>query len=647
MGIGMMRRLGWLAATAGALAFAGAAMSQQIAPLPQPIPAPQDIAYPGGPITIDVDATNTAQGIFRVHEVVPVTDVGAITLLYPRWLPGNHGPNGPINQLAGLVVRGNGQILTWRRDTVDVYAFHVDVPAGVTALDLTYQYVSPTASPQGRITMTREMLDLQWNAVVLYPAGYFASRIRYAPSVKLPDGWTGFTALDGAHADGSTTHYAETALDVLVDSPLYAGRYSTRIDLDPHGPAPVRLDVIADRPDQLVMSAAQIQLHRNLVTQAYRLYGAHHYDHYDFLFSLSDRMVGNGLEHHRSSEDGVQGDYFTGWAEYSSARDLLPHEYTHSWNGKYRRPFDLWTPNYNVPMQDTLLWVYEGQTQYWGYVLAGRSGLWSRQQALDALALTAATYADARVGRQWRALQDTTNDPIASQRRPQPWRSWQRSEDYYSEGLLIWLDADTLIRERTHNARSLDNFARAFFGVHNGAFNEDTYTFDDVVAALNAVMPYDWAHFLSQRLNTENGPAPLDGVTRGGYRLVFTEERSPYQKDQEMHSKGADFMYSIGVAVGEGGVLTQVQWDGPAFNVGLAVGETIVAVNGDTYSADGLRRAITAAKTSHDPIELLIKAGDQYRTMQIDYHGGLRYPRLQRIRGAPDRLGRIFTARSS
>ncbi len=643
----MTKRLGWLAAAAAALAFAGASYAQQIAPLPPAIPAPRDIPYPAGPITIDVDATNTAQGIFSVHEVVPVSGAGPITLLYPRWLPGKHGPSGPINQLASLVVRGNGQTIAWRRDTVDVYAFHIDVPAGVTALDLTYQYVSPTASPQGRITMTREMLDLQWNAMVLYPAGYYASRIRYVPSVKLPDGWTGFTALDGARADGATTHYEETALDVLVDSPMYAGRYTTRVDLDPHGPVPVHLDVVADRPDQLVMTPEQIQVHRNLVQQAYRLYGSHHYDHYDFLFSLSDRMGGNGLEHHRSSEDGVMGDYFTGWAGYSSARDLLPHEYTHSWNGKYRRPFDLWTPNYNVPMQDTLLWVYEGQTQYWGYVLAARSGLHSRQQALDALAMTAAVYGDARVGRQWRALQDTTNDPIASRRQPQPWRSWQRSEDYYSEGQMIWLDADTLIRERTHGSRSLDNFARAFFGVNNGAFDENTYTFDDVVAALNRVMPYDWAHFLRAHLNAVNGPAPLDGITRGGYRLVFTEERSAFQKDQETHSKSADFMYSIGVLIGEGGAISQVQWDSPSFNVGLAVGETVIAVNGDTYSADGLRRAITAAKTGHDPIELLIKAGDQYRTMRIDYHNGLRYPHLERIRGTPDRIGQIFMARSN
>jgi len=645
-GMGLMHKTLWRASLA-AIAFSlppAAAFAQQIAPLPPPIASPQDLAYPAGPITLDVDATDTARHIFRVHEAIPVAAGQAVTLLYPRWLPGNHSPSGPIFQMTGLEVSANGQRLEWRRDTADVYALHIDAPPGVTALDLRFQYVSPTAAPQGRITMTDVMLDLQWNAVVLYPAGYYASRIRVIPSVKLPDGWTGYTALDGARPDGATTHYGETALDVLVDSPIYAGRYTKQVDLDPHGPAPVRLDVVADRPDQLVMSEAQIAAHRNLVTQAYRLYGSHHYDHYDFLFSLSDRMGGNGLEHHRSSEDGVQGDYFTSWDTYSSARDLLPHEYTHSWNGKYRRPFDLWTPNYNVPMQDTLLWVYEGQTQYWGYVLAARSGLHSRQQALDALALTAATY-DARVGHDWRPLQDTTNDPIIAQRRPQGWRSWQRSEDYYSEGQLIWLDVDTLIRERTHGAKSLDDFARAFFGVHNGAFNEDTFTFDDVVAALNHVTPYDWAAFLRTRLD-RRGQAPLDGLARGGYRLVYTEERSAFQRDAESHGKTADFMYSIGLSLGEGGVINQVQWDSPAFNQGMFVGANIIAVNGDAYSADGLRRAVTAAKTGHDPIELLVKNGDQYQTYALDYHGGLRFPHLQRLPGVPDRLGEIFSARA-
>jgi predicted metalloprotease with PDZ domain len=621
-----------------------AASAQTIAPMPAAMPTPQDTAYPGGVIVLNVDATDTQRGIFRITETVPVAGAGPITLLYPQWLPGNHGPRGPVNQLAGLQVTGNGQRIAWRRDTVNVYAFHIDVPAGVSALELSYQFVSPTAGNQGRLVMTREMLSLQWNAMVLYPAGYYASRIRYRPSATFPAGWTNYTALDGAAQDGATTHWAETPLDILVDSPLIAGRYARQIDLDPGGPVPVRLSMVADRPDQLNATPEQIRAHRSLVTQAYHLFGAHHYDHYDFLFSISDHMGGIGLEHHRSSEDGVGGDYFTDYASSASDRDLLPHEYTHSWNGKYRRGADLWTPNYDVPMQDSLLWVYEGQTQYWGYVLASRSGLWTRQQALDALALTAAQY-DARVGRAWRNVQDTTNDPIASQRRPQPWRSWQRSEDYYSEGQLIWLDADTLIRERTNGARSLDNFARGFFGMNNGAFNENTYTFEDVVAALNAVMPYDWAHFLRERLDAVGGHAPLDGITRGGYRLVFTAERSEYQRQAESHNKNADFTYSIGLSLGEGGVITGVQWDGAAFNQGMAVGASIISVNGDAYSAEVLRRAITAAKDNHDPIQLVVKNGDQYRVIDLDYHDGLRYPHLERVRGTPDRLGAIFTAR--
>src|SRR6476620_2839861 len=475
------------------------------APALADVAAPQDTPYAPGTITLQVDATDLGQRIFRVRETIPVA-AGALTLLYPQWLPGNHSPSGPIDKLAGLRITAAGKPLAWKRDPLNVYAFHIDVPEGVSSIQADYQFLTPTEGAQGRVVMTPNMLNLQWNAVVLYPAGHFAHRIQYDASVTYPAGFTAATALDiaqraASRGGGDVVHYTPVPLDILVDSPVYAGRYFRQIDLAPGAKVPVRLNVVADAPKYLETKPEQLAQHRALVTQARKLYGAQHYDHYDFLFSLSDQMSGNGLEHQRSSEDGEDSNYFTDWDAKVGFSDLLAHEYTHSWNGKYRRPFDLWTPNYNVPMQDTLLWVYEGQTQYWGFVLAGRSGLWTRQQALDALALTAATYGDARVGRRWRALQDTTNDPIASSRRPQPWRSWQRSEDYYSEGQMMWLDADTLIRERTHGARSLDNFAAAFFGVNNGAFNEDTYTFDDVVAALNRVMPYDWAHFLRRHLD--------------------------------------------------------------------------------------------------------------------------------------------------
>jgi predicted metalloprotease with PDZ domain len=425
---------------------------------------------------------------------------------------------------------------------------------------------------------------------------------------------------------------------------MIAGRYFRRFDLDPGGPARVSLDVIADRPNELDATPAQIDAHKALVTQAYRLFGSHHYDHYDFLFSLSDKMGGNGLEHHQSSEDGTIPRYFLDWDRAFSGRDLLAHEFTHSWNGKFRRPADLWTPNFNTPMRDSLLWVYEGQTQYWGYVLAARSGLITSQQALDAIALTAATF-DARAGREWRDLEDTTMDPIIAMRRPLPWVSWQRSEDYYSEGELVWLDVDTLIRQQSGGKRSLDDFARAFFGVDNGSFVTRTYTFADLVAALNAVQPHDWAAMLHARLTGHGPGAPLDGLARGGYRLTFDDRESGYLQSIERDRKMVSLSFSLGATIGSDGVLSGVDWQGPAFKAGLTVGTQIVAVNGEAYEAEDLKDTITAAKTSTAPIELLVKDNNQYRTVGVDYHGGLRYPHLTPVGSGPRFLDQILAPR--
>lgn len=626
---------------------AGLAHAQpQRAPMPPAIEVPQDTAYPGGVITLEIDATDTTRGIFRGRERIPLANDEPITLLYPQWLPGTHAPRGPMNLFAGLEVRANGERVAWRRDPVNVYAFHVDPPAGARELEVTFQFLSPTQTSQGRMVMTPTMLNLQWNAMLLYPAGHYASQIRIQPSVTLPAEWTFATALDGAQTAGATTRFAETDLETLVDSPMFAGRYSRVEQLDRTGRSRVTLNIFADRPDQLAASDEQIRLHRNLVVQADRLFGARHFDHYDLLFALGDRLGGIGLEHHRSSENKVQGAYFTEWDNSVDDHDLLPHEYSHSWIGKYRRPNDLYTPGYDVPMRGELLWAYEGSDQYWGQILTARSGLFTRQQGLDYLASVAATY-QYRVGRDWRSVTDTGNDPIIASRRPTPWVSWSRSEDYYSEGLLVWLDADTLIRQRTGGRRSLDDFARRFYGVpsEDGSRVVNTFGFEDVVANLNAVMPYDWATFLRDRFEAADTEPPLDGIERGGYRLVYTEERSAYQRSAETYSKTASFVYSIGLSFSDGNTVSSVQWDSPAFNAGITTGTQVIAVNGETYSADLMRRAITAAKDGTSPLELLLKNGDSYRTIQLEYRDGLRYPHLERIPGRTDLLSRILAAR--
>jgi predicted metalloprotease with PDZ domain len=636
-------------AAAAVLAFATPLAAQtsegpQPAPMPPAIAEPRDEAYPAGTLKLEVDATDIERRIFRVRQTIPIaTGGGQVTLLYPQWVPGGHSPRNALFNMAGLVVKANGQVVPWTRDPVQVFAFHLTPPADAKALEVEFQYLSPTASDQGRVVMTPEMLNAQWLNLALYPAGYFTRRIDIDAAIKLPEGWGYGTALETDKVEDGWTRFKTVDFDTLMDSPMFAGRYFKRYDLDTSGKSPVRLNIVADRPELLAATPAQIEAHRELVRQADRLYGARHYYHYDFLLALTERMGGIGLEHHRSSENGTDPEYFTEWSKNAPSRNLLPHEYNHSWDGKYRRPADLWTPNYNTPMRDSLLWVYEGQDQYWGFVLGARSGLVTKQQTLDALAMTAATYTEGRPGRQWRSVEDTTNDPIIAGRRPIPWTSWQRSEDYYSEGQLILLDADTLIREKTGGKRSLDDFGRAFFGVNDGAWKQPlTYTFEDVVRTLNTVLPYDWATFLNTRARKVAPTWPLDGLARGGYRLVYTDKPTDYWGDNEANRKIVDLTYSLGLVLNREATITGVLWEGPAFKAGLTAGDKILAVNGIAYDTGRLKEAITAAKGGNDPIRLIVKDGDHFKVVDIKYNGGLRYPRLERIEGKPDLLSKIY-----
>ncbi|MGG6462931.1 M61 family metallopeptidase [Solilutibacter silvestris] len=610
----------------------------------QTVPEPKDVDFPGGPVTIEVDATDLSQRIFKVKEVIPASQ-GTLTLLYSQWIPGQHSPSGPIDKMAGFVFTANGKRLTWKRDPANVYAFHVEVPAGVSSVTAEYQYLSPTTSAEGGAQMTPKLLNLKWNTVLLYPAGYYGARIPFVAKVRYPTGWTAFTALDVASKAGDVVTYKQEPFDILVDSPVFAGRYAKDYDLTPEGSkVPVHLSVVADAPDMLVAKPKHLDQHKELVRQALKLYGAQHYDHYNLLFSLSDQLTGNGLEHQRSSENGVDTGYFKDWNEKDGSYDLLPHEYTHSWNGKYRRGADLWVPNLNTPMQDSLLWVYEGQTQYWGNVLAARSGLRPLDRSRDTLAMVVATYQDNRPGLQWRSVQDTTNDPTIAQRRPKPYRGYQMSEDYYSAGQLIWLGADAIIRQKTNNQKSLDDFAKAFFGVNDGEWRkQNTYKFEDVVATLNGVVPYDWASYLRDRLD---GRVPFaNTIESTGWKLVYKDEPNAAAKagGRRGGGGGGDFVYSIGLALDKDGKVGEARWDSPAFNAGIGTGNTIVAVNDVEYSKDALSDAIKAAKADKAPIRLLVKDFNQYRNVSLDYHDGLRYPALERIPNTQDYLTDIFS----
>ena len=632
------------------------------------VPRPQDIPYPGT-LQLKVDVTDIERHVFNVREVIPVNTAGPLTLLYPEWLPGNHAPRGPIDGLGGLIITANGKRVEWTRDPLNIYAFRVDVPSGVNRLDVEFQYGAPLTIAEGRINVTPEIIGLQWNTVVLYPAGYYATRITVAPELTLPESWEFGCALDQEGRKGGTVTFKHVSLDTLVDSPVFAGRYFRSIVLDPvpvgappvaaaprrgivigpqTGGGVVRLDIVADTPASFDIKPEQLVAHRKLVQETYALFGARHFDHYDMLLALSDQFGDIGLEHHRSSENRRLPGYFVDWDKEGPGRNLLPHEFTHSWNGKFRRPAGLATANFNVPMQNNLLWVYEGLTQYLEGVLAARSGLWTPEFARQELAFTAATMDRNRPGRAWRDVEDTTYQPIVTARHPLSWLSWQRTEDYYPEGALIWLDVDTRIRELSAGKASLDDFARGFFGGADGTIGPVPYTFADVVRALNGVVPYDWDKFLNQRLHSHGPGAPLDGLARGGWKLVYAEAQTEYMRQLEDLRKAVDFTFSLGfnVSTREYGQLSEVLWGGPAFDAGLTVGTAIIAVNGREYRPERLREAIVIAHSTHTPIELIVKNVDRYRTVKIPYFDGLKYPRLERIEKSEDRLTAIMKPRT-
>ena len=617
--------------SAGAIAAMPDNLSKPVYTAPKDrIPKAQDIPFPGT-MQLEVDARDNAQGIFHVTQIIPVAKPGPLTLLYPEWLPGNHAPRGEIEKLAALKFTAGDQTLEWVRDEVDIYAFHLNVPPGISQITAKFQFVSATSSTQGRVVMAPSMLNLRWHQVSLYPAGYYVRQIPVEAAAIYPDGWQAASAMRPKKQQDNITNinrvaYQKTDYDTLVDSPVFAGKYFQSHRLSPR----VHLNIVADDGRYLKPAKSHIATHRKLVREAEALFDSKPYDRYDFLLALTEEMGGIGLEHHRSSENGVNREYFTGWDDGPGRRNLLAHEMVHSWNGKYRRPAGIWTPDFREPMRSNLLWIYEGQTQFWGYVLGARSGLYSKQDTLDAFATIAARM-DQRVGRQWRPLIDTTQDPVIAARRPKPWASWQRQEDYYNEGLLIWLEVDGIIRRESNGKKSLENFARRFFKGESGDYGVITYELGDVIETLNAVQPYDWAGFIDKRVYQSALKAPKDGLTLGGYKLIYDTKLSDYIRASNKRSKQHDLSYSIGMVMNDKAVIKAVIWGSPAFKAGLKTGLTITAVNGKAYSTDILLQEIEANRGQTGKIEIFAKNGDQYDNFLVDYSGGLRYPHLEKI----------------
>ena len=594
------------------------------------------------PVALSVDVTQPARHIMHASETIPVTP-GPLTLYYPKYIPGEHGPTGPIVNLTGLVFKADGKTVPWQRDPVDMYAFHLDVPDGVQTLTADFDFLSPVGGGDftAGVSMTPRIVDLEWNQVALYPAGIATRKLTYDASIKLPKGWGYASALVTRSKSGDTVNFAPVTFNNLVDSPLIAGEYFRQVDLAPGAGVHRYLDMVADYPQALDIGAGYTADFRELIKQAEALFGSHHYDSYHFLLTLSDYTGHFGLEHHQSSDDRINADIFLDKQTMLGEASLLPHEYVHSWNGKFRRPAKLWQPDFEQPEHTGMLWVYEGLTNYWGEVLAARSGLWSAQDYRDMLAFYAANMAH-RPGRSWRPLIDTTVAAQLLYGAPGFYASWRRGTDFYDEGALIWLGVDAKIRQLTNDKRSLDDFAKRFYGMDNGSYVTRTYSFDDVVSALGAVAPYDWKRYLGRRLDRTSDQAPLGGITGSGWKLEYSAVPNPYEQAREAIHHVLYATYSIGLTVEKGGRIGDVLWNGPAFAAGLAPGMKIVAVDGNSYSPDVLRRAIAASgERGHGTLELTAKGQGVVRRYAIRYSGGLRYPHLERERGAPDYLSQI------
>ncbi len=602
----------------------------------------------GPTVTIFVDATSASRKIFHAKLKIPAS-AGDLTLYYPKWIPGEHAPDGPVDDLGGLKFSAGGKTLKWRRDLLDGFTIHVEVPAGETEVNAELDFLSPATFEGGfsaGSSATDKMAVISWNQVLLYPKGWPSDDLTYVASLKLPAGWKFGTPLPIASTAGDNGEtqikFQPVSLTTLVDSPVITGEFLKVVKLadDPL----TEMDIAADSAAALEPPQEVWDHYKNLVEQTNKLFGAHHYRDYHFLYSLSDHVAHFGLEHHESDDSRVDEKGLVDETARKMEASLLPHEYVHSWNGKYRRPADLATPDYQQPMQDDLLWVYEGLTNYLGTVLTARSGLLTPEQSRDDLAMTGAAL-DHTPGRAWRNLQDTADAAPQLYFSPQAWHSWRRGTDFYEEDTLNWLWVDTIIRQQSKGKKSIDDFCHLFHGAPSTAPMVKTYTFDDVVATLNQVVAYDWRGFWTERLTNHGPGAPLGGIEGSGWKLVYDETPSEMTHGAETASHSVDVAYSIGLNLREDGIISDTIEGMPAALAGIGPGMKLIAVNDRKYSPDVLRDAIKAGKGGTAPLELLVENTDYYKTYKLDYHGGERYPHLVRDESKPDLLTEIYKAK--
>jgi predicted metalloprotease with PDZ domain len=610
-------------------------------PLPPALPAPRDRPFLGT-VQLEVDATDVVHGIFGVTETFPIARSGKWVLFYPEWDTGSHAPTASAVELAGLRMQVDGRTLAWRRDTANVHAFHILLPARARSLKITFEYLSPRGSAELR----PEMVKIPWQRLLLYPAGWYVRDIPFAATLHLPPGLQAFSALTPLHTallPSNEITFATETLERLVDAPVYAGRYTRRLPLATPTGRQVFLDLLADAPASLSVPDEEIAHIQALLEQTARVFGPAPFMHYDAIISLSNELSpGGGIEHLDEGENNLPADFFIKRAHELNNQDLMPHEYIHAWNGRFKQPSALWSPDFNRPTDPSLLWVYEGQTEFWGRVLAARSGLRTMQETLDKLALDSAAVAE-RPGRSWKNLQDSDLDPIYMPGHAVAWRDWQRREDYYPEGVLLWLDVDSRLRSLSHNKIGLDDFARRFFDTHGSVETTSTYDFQDVCNTLNNLVPSDWTNFLKKHLLTHDSVDAMAGLARAGWQLIYTDTPTEMFLQEESEAQVTNLDSSLGAQIRLDGSVRSVVWGGPAFQAGLAPGMQIVAVGGRPFTPEILTSAVAAAKNV--PIQMTLQDRDKRRDLIVPYSGSLRYPRLQRISGATDTLTLLLTAR--
>jgi predicted metalloprotease with PDZ domain len=598
-------------------------------------------------IKLQVDATDAPRRMFHVRMTMPVKP-GPMTLLYPEWIPGEHAPSGPINDLVGLKIQANGQEIPWKRDSVNMFGFHITVPPAATTLDIVFDFISAPESPgfSSGGSVTTELAVLNWNQLLLYPQGVPVDQLHYQANLRVPNSWRYGTALPIARESGNEVEFQPAPLNTLVDSPVSTGLHYRTVDLGTDGGISHYLHLAGDSDRAIEIPSDQIVDYQKLVKETGALFGFRHYRSYHFLLTLSDHIASFGLEHHESSDDRVGERTLVDDVPRKVEAGLLPHEFTHSWNGKYRRPAGLATSDYGQPMKGDLLWVYEGLTQYLGNVLTPRSGLYTPEEYREDLARTSAAL-DRESGRTWRPLEDTAVAAQLLYSARDDYAEYRRSVDYYDEGTLIWLEVDVLIRQLSNGAKSLDDFCRAFHGGTGGSPAMKPYTFDDLVAALNSVQPYDWSKFLRARLDSTQPHAPLGGIENAGWKLVYDANRSEIWRDYEDDRRMVDLMYSIGVAVRDDGTIDDVAYGGPAQKAGVTPATRLIAVDNRQFTPTILREAVQRTKSNARGVELLIKNGEYYSTHHIDYQGGEKYPHLVRDESKPDVLSKIIAPLTS